>query len=55
MNHTSLRAVALAQLMEALARLILATSRCDTEQIERLTISADKLAYETEHTATFGY
>jgi hypothetical protein len=50
MDATALCSVALAQLMESLARLVLATSRMqDAEQIERLALAVDRLAYRTEH------
>jgi hypothetical protein len=48
--NAMLCSVALAQLMESLARLVLATSRMqDAEQIERLVLAVDRLAYRTEH------
>jgi hypothetical protein len=50
MNSVAMCAVALAQLTESIARLILATSRLgDAEQIEKLALAVDRLAYGVEH------
>lgn len=49
MNSVSRCAVALAQLTESLARLMLACSRLDAEEIERLILAVDRLSYDTEH------
>ena len=53
MGKASLKALACNQMLEALARLMLATTRMDAEQIEALTCAANRLAYDAEHTATY--
>ena len=49
MAKASLKALACNQMLEALARLMLATTRMDAEQIEALTCAANRLAYDAEH------
>ena len=47
-------AVALAQLLESISRLMLATSRMtEPEDIERQTCAVSNLAYDAEHRATY--
>ena len=53
----NLLAVAQAQMIEAQARLVLATSRCTdahTDLIERITCQINNIAYELEHAVTHG-
>jgi hypothetical protein len=53
MSRVSRRAVALAQLMEVLARLVLAASRCDVDQIEQITYCLTRLSYDYEQAGTY--
>lgn len=49
-NNVHRCSIALAQLMESMARLVLATSRMnDAESIERLTLAIGRLAYDAEN------
>jgi len=49
----SRRAVVLAQLFEALSRLLLAASSCDCEQIECMTDGINNAAYHYEQHGTY--
>jgi hypothetical protein len=42
-------AVAIAQLTEALARILRAAADKDAESIEKLTLAVDRLGYDAEH------
>ena len=53
MTVAALCSIALSQLLEAMARLVLAVSRMDDpEEIERLALAVDRMAYDAEHRAT---
>jgi hypothetical protein len=54
MTPAALCGIAISQLLEAMARLALATSRLrDPEDIEQLALAVSRLAYDAEHRATF--
>jgi len=46
-------AVAVAQLIESISRLMRAAAELTDEDIEWLTLAVDRLAYDAEHRATY--